>query len=63
MTGNPPPRRNRRLPQLQEFLLRIVSEEELRADLLRREEEQRQAFEQAYRDLAIRLVSLVIDKF
>ena len=32
----------------QEFLLRIVSEEELRADLLRREEEQRQAFEQAY---------------
>ncbi len=31
-----------------EFLLRIVSEEELRADLLRREIEQRQAFGQAY---------------
>ncbi len=32
----------------QEFLLRIVTEEELRADLLRREIEQRKAFEQAY---------------
>jgi len=32
----------------QEFLLRIVTDEELRADLLRREEEQRKAFEQAY---------------
>ena len=32
----------------QEFLLRIVTDEELRADLLRREDEQRKAFEQAY---------------
>ena len=32
----------------QEFLLRIVSVEELRADLLRREVEQRKAFQQAY---------------
>ncbi len=32
----------------QEFLLRIVTGEELRADLLRREIEQRKAFEQAY---------------
>ena len=32
----------------QEFLLRVVTEDELRADLLRREEEQRKAFEQAY---------------
>ncbi len=32
----------------QEFLLRVVSEEELRADLLRREIEQRKAFEQVY---------------
>ncbi len=32
----------------QEFLLRIVTNEELRADLLRREIEQRKAFEQAY---------------
>ena len=32
----------------QEFLLRIVTDEELRADLLRREIEQRRAFEQAY---------------
>jgi hypothetical protein len=32
----------------QEFLLRVVSDEELRADLLRREIEQRKAFEQAY---------------
>ena len=31
-----------------DFLLRIVSEEELRADLLRREIEQRKAFQQAY---------------
>ncbi len=31
-----------------EFLIRIVSEEELRADLLRREIEQRKAFQQAY---------------
>ncbi len=31
-----------------EFLLRIVSEEELRADLLRREIEQRKAFQRAY---------------
>jgi hypothetical protein len=32
----------------QEFLLRVVTNEELRADLLRREIEQRKAFEQAY---------------
>ena len=32
----------------QEFLLRVVSDEELRADLLRREIEQRKAFDQAY---------------
>ena len=32
----------------QEFLMRIVTDEELRADLLRREDEQRKAFEQAY---------------
>jgi hypothetical protein len=32
----------------QEFLLRVVSDDELRADLLRREDEQRKAFEQAY---------------
>ena len=32
----------------QEFLLRVVSQEELRADLLRREIEQRKAFEQIY---------------
>jgi len=32
----------------QEFLVRIVTDEELRADLLRREDEQRKAFEQAY---------------
>jgi len=32
----------------QEFLLRIVTDEALRADLLRREDEQRKAFEQAY---------------
>ncbi len=32
----------------QEFLLRVVTDEELRADLLRREIEQRKAFEQAY---------------
>ena len=32
----------------QEFLLKIVTESELRADLLRREIEQRQAFDQAY---------------
>ena len=32
----------------QEFLLRIVTDEELRADLLRREDEQRKAFEQAF---------------
>ena len=32
----------------QEFLLKIVTEAELRADLLRREIEQRQAFDQAY---------------
>ena len=32
----------------QEFLLRVVSQEELRADLLRREVEQRKAFEQIY---------------
>ena len=31
-----------------EFLLRVVTEETLRADLLRREKEQRTAFEQAY---------------
>ncbi len=32
----------------QEFLLRVVSDDELRSDLLRREIEQRKAFEQAY---------------
>ena len=32
----------------QEFLLRVVTPEELRADLLRREIEQREAFDQAY---------------
>lgn len=32
----------------QEFLLRVVTDEKLRADLLRREDEQRKAFEQAY---------------
>ena len=32
----------------QEFLMRVVTDEELRADLLRREDEQRKAFEQAY---------------
>ena len=32
----------------QEFLMRIVTDEELRADLLRREDEQRKAFQQAY---------------
>ena len=34
--------------QSREFLLRVVTESELRADLLRREIEQRNAFEQAY---------------
>ena len=34
----------------QEFLLRVVSVAELRADLLRREEEQQKAFSQAYED-------------
>lgn len=34
----------------QEFLLRVVTEEELRADLLRREIEQRKAFDQAYQN-------------
>ena len=34
--------------QSREFLLRVVTEEELRADLLRREIEQRNAFEQSY---------------
>ena len=34
----------------QEFLLRVVSEEELRADLLRREIEQRKAFDEAYQN-------------
>ncbi len=32
----------------QEFLLRVVTDEKLRGDLLRREDEQRKAFEQAY---------------
>ncbi len=36
------------LGKSQEFLLRVVTDEELRADLLRREVEQRKAFEQAY---------------
>ena len=36
--------------QSREFLLRVVSEEELRADLLRREIEQRQAFELALKN-------------
>ena len=39
---------NHGIGKSQEFLLRIVSDEELRADLLRREIEQRKAFEQAY---------------
>jgi hypothetical protein len=49
----------------QEFLLRVVSNEELRADLLRREIEQRKAFEQAYEkqmELASELQLLVVKK-
>lgn len=49
----------------QEFLLRIVTDEELRADLLRREDEQRKAFEQAYEiqlSLATELESLSISE-
>jgi hypothetical protein len=41
-----------------EFLLRIVTEEELRADLLRREIEQRKSFQQAY-DAQLELMSEV----
>ena len=47
----------------QEFLLRIVTDAELRADLLRREDEQRKAFEQAYEiqlSLAAELESLAL---
>ncbi|MEM9409677.1 MAG: hypothetical protein AAGA30_01100 [Planctomycetota bacterium] len=40
----------------EEFLIRIVSEEELRADLLRREIEQRKAFQRAY-DAQLELTS------
>jgi len=36
------------LGKSQEFLLRVVTDEKLRGDLLRREDEQRKAFEQAY---------------
>ena len=49
----------------QEFLLRIVTDEELRADLLRREDEQRKAFEQAYEiqlSLATELEALAISQ-
>jgi hypothetical protein len=49
----------------QEFLLRVVSNEELRADLLRREIEQRKAFEQAYEkqmELASELQMVVVKK-
>ena len=49
----------------QEFLLRVVTDEELRADLLRREEEQRKAFEQAYEiqlSLATELEALSISE-
>lgn len=42
--------------QSREFLLRVVTEEELRADLLRREIEQRRAFQQAY-ETQLELVS------
>ena len=47
----------------QEFLLRVVSDEELRADLLRREIEQRKAFDQAYQaqmELATNLQALAV---
>ena len=49
----------------QEFLLRVVTDEELRADLLRREDEQRKAFEQAYEiqlSLATELEALSISQ-
>ncbi len=49
----------------QEFLLRIVTDEELRSDLLRREDEQRKAFEQAYEiqlSLAAELEGLAISQ-
>ncbi len=49
----------------QEFLLRVVTDEELRADLLRREDEQRKAFEQAYEiqlSLAAELEALSISQ-
>jgi len=39
---------NPKIGHSQEFLLRVVTDEELRADLLRREIEQRKAFDQAY---------------
>lgn len=51
------------LGRSQEFLLRVVTNEELRADLLRREIEQRKAFEQAYErqmELAAQLEMLAI---
>lgn len=49
----------------QEFLLRVVTDEELRSDLLRREDEQRKAFEQAYEiqlSLATELEALAISQ-
>ncbi|QEG20829.1 hypothetical protein [Mariniblastus fucicola] len=49
----------------QEFLLRVVTDDELRADLLRREDEQRKAFEQAYEiqlSLATELEALSISR-
>lgn len=47
----------------QEFLLRVVSDEELRGDLLRREIEQRKAFDQAYQaqmELATELQAIAV---
>lgn len=49
----------------QEFLLRVVTEEELRASLLQREVEQRKAFEQAYNsqlELASELQAIVASR-
>jgi hypothetical protein len=49
----------------QEFLLRVVTEAELRSDLLRREIEQRQAFDQAYQAqllLTTELQTIVLNK-
>jgi hypothetical protein len=53
------------LGKSQEFLLRVVTNEELRGDLLRREIEQRKAFEQAYEkqmELAAQLQMLAARK-